>query len=416
MNNHLLSKEDLTAILNERFKTEKITDINWELTSTSKTIEGFMGEYFLLKLTCKIQNKNHTETFFIKAKPTKNELQQKTLNSVNYYKKEIFLYNHLFKEYERMGYDTSFAPKCYHCTTNETIILEDLKEKGYQPVTNFVSFDLEHCKQVLISLAYFHASSLAYEETKSKEKERIYRLNEDYPTFFIEEFFIDDVEAPSFINFNCSIESFVELSKLLLESDEWKKEFEEKLRRYKYYETFDTKFGSRKTCCHGDLWINNLLFKYEDGVPKHCCLIDFQLQRYGHPIFDVLLVLYTNTLKDMREQHYDYLLNFYYDKFEEILSGYGYEAKNLLSKEECFKPIEILKSVAVLQAVSDRSVTMLPAEVVDSTISEYDYQNILFTKERTIVVKKAFETNEEYRRVISDDLYELFNVVCKIET
>merc|ERR1719323_2144341 len=47
------------------------------------------------------------------------------------------------------------------------------------------------------------------------------------------------------------------------------------------------------TCCHGDFWSNNIMFKYDaEGKVKDTVLVDFQLINYGHPAYDVLYLLY----------------------------------------------------------------------------------------------------------------------------
>ena len=50
------------------------------------------------------------------------------------------------------------------------------------------------------------------------------------------------------------------------------------------------------TCCHGDFWSNNILYKYdEDDKVVATMLIDFQLINYGHPAYDVLYLLYISS-------------------------------------------------------------------------------------------------------------------------
>ena len=55
------------------------------------------------------------------------------------------------------------------------------------------------------------------------------------------------------------------------------------------------------TCCHGDFWSNNIMFKYdEDGKVNGTILVDFQLINYGHPAYDVLYLLYLSTDSQFR--------------------------------------------------------------------------------------------------------------------
>jgi aminoglycoside phosphotransferase (APT) family kinase protein len=56
--------------------------------------------------------------------------------------------------------------------------------------------------------------------------------------------------------------------------------------------------GSLVCIVHRDYWNNNMLFKYEDGIPVSLRMLDFQLSRIGHPLGDVAYFLYTSTLPE----------------------------------------------------------------------------------------------------------------------
>lgn len=64
---------------------------------------------------------------------------------------------------------------------------------------------------------------------------------------------------------------------------------------------------------HGDFWINNMLFKYEDGHPIAAKLVDFQLSRIGHPTSDLLYFLFTSTTSKLRRSHARDWLRHYYE-------------------------------------------------------------------------------------------------------
>ena len=55
------------------------------------------------------------------------------------------------------------------------------------------------------------------------------------------------------------------------------------------------------TCCHGDFWSNNIMFKYDkDGNVNGTVLVDFQLILYGNPLYDVLYLLYISADSQFR--------------------------------------------------------------------------------------------------------------------
>lgn len=71
-----------------------------------------------------------------------------------------------------------------------------------------------------------------------------------------------------------------------------------------------------KIMCHGDLWINNLLFKYSESNPlqvKDVIFIDLQTTRYASVAIDILHFIYTSTEGDLRANHLDALLTCYLD-------------------------------------------------------------------------------------------------------
>lgn len=64
--------------------------------------------------------------------------------------------------------------------------------------------------------------------------------------------------------------------------------------------------------CHGDLWVNNLMFRY--NASKQCVgvrLVDLQTMRYSSPAIDILHFFYTSTEFAVRHQHMDQLLRDY---------------------------------------------------------------------------------------------------------
>lgn len=86
-----------------------------------------------------------------------------------------------------------------------------------------------------------------------------------------------------------------------------------------------------KVLCHGDLWINNLMFKSNDVK-----LIDLQSMRYTSLVIDIQHLIYSSTESNVRIKYYDEIISNYHKNLMENLK--------LLLKQDYltnFKQLEI---------------------------------------------------------------------------
>lgn len=81
--------------------------------------------------------------------------------------------------------------------------------------------------------------------------------------------------------------------------------------------------------CHGDMWCNNMMFKYDEDTQKleDCLLVDFQLCHYNSPMLDLHYFIYTSTRHDVKLTKVDHILHFYHQQLVASLKKLGYSAK-----------------------------------------------------------------------------------------
>lgn len=108
----------------------------------------------------------------------------------------------------------------------------------------------------------------------------------------------------------------------------------------KTYDAVSRLFTSPKqkydTICHGDPWVNNLLFLHDnDGRIIDLKIVDYQILRYTSVSTDILYLIYSSVQSSLIERSFESLIKIYHDEFldelrrshvdEKILAELGME-------------------------------------------------------------------------------------------
>lgn len=94
-------------------------------------------------------------------------MTQDIMNKFNVFPKEIEVYKSIIPRlealYKNVGMDIEFSPMCLRTSSGRdpgnSLIMEDLCERGFRTANRLEGLDLEHMDMALAALAKFHAAS-----------------------------------------------------------------------------------------------------------------------------------------------------------------------------------------------------------------------------------------------------------------
>lgn len=276
----ILKDEECFEIIRKKLHKESMEDfslITYEMVPIDE-VNGFMGQYFTLKATVAcpqspLETKNIN--FFTKVPPPLSSPQYDFMHEYGNFRKEVALYTTVFPEMLD-PLEERYIPECFLGLENNVIVLEDMAHSGYEMTNKLKPFDFEHCKILMKTLAKFHAKSLIFEEVYQKN------LHDEF-SHCMQETLWPLKEGRAKAMFDAAVKGIVSVIELMPELDEDQRvAFKSKMIDLcvDHAGKLLPSTKHKNVLCHGDLWANNILFKYDaDEKPVECCLIDFQLAR-----------------------------------------------------------------------------------------------------------------------------------------
>lgn len=292
----------------------------------------------------------------------------------------------------------------------KAMVFEDLNHLQYKLRNKFKRFDEAHTLEALKTLTRFHASSIIYEEKRTKELGRIYTLNQDFELYLDKGGYENsDNNWFSQCRAGCleAIKTFSKYNKLqigLVESrwfDVWSAALA----------LADPSSEYRNVICHRDLWNNNLMFHYQGNKPDDCVLVDFQAVRYQPPAGDVMLLLYCNLDPKYREENMKKFLNFYIEELFGILVENGIDP-NVISKEKFFESAEKQRQWGLITCAC-----LIPQFWInDDQITEIFTDTVQFdknlSKDKASFIKNMMQSNLDYKEKVMEIFHEIVDRYC----
>ncbi|KAI4466586.1 hypothetical protein MML48_2g00002816 [Holotrichia oblita] len=303
------------------FITDLIAKYNWEPVSEIKYYEGSnLGDGYACKhIAVEIIRKNDTIRLFIKY-PAGIKLPEGDSDIDKLYLNEVYFYTTIFKTYQNflgekgLKSDLVSVPKCYGSSADNTIALENLRDKGYTLFDRKQFMNDEHIKLVLRSFARWHGTSFAFKDQRKGDFEELAKhcgtnlwngQNNDSAilkmyTGIVEGCLakFDQVKDKHLLE-RCTIEVLQDsLKEFGCNQDEY------------------------AVITKGDCWCNNMMFLYEGDNPKDVMQLDWQLIEVASPVYDISYFFYSVASEESLSKLDDYL-RFYHSELAEQIRKLG---------------------------------------------------------------------------------------------
>lgn len=316
-----LNSQYIEEMLKEFYKDDTVLVSKFLVLPGSSIGDNYASQIFRINVECLTKNKKRSLSIIAKVMPN-TDLSNEINKNLDIFKIEkLMLTETLPLMYEKLlqhNEKERFFPFLYKMDTdNKMIFMEDLKAEGYQMMDRKTPLDLEHTLLAIKSFAKMHAAG--------------YLLLKNDP--FYKDKYLDHFWKKN--NESSISEKITEgsLSYLVKSLNFWPiSEDDKKIFRNfqgnlyeKMVDSYSRKETSFNVILHGDCWLNNMMFKYENEKLIAVKLIDYQLSNYNAIGLDLNYFIFTSSKNEVKLQYLEKVFQTYYETF----TGITGEIKNL---------------------------------------------------------------------------------------
>ncbi|GLH13263.1 Uncharacterized protein GBIM_17867 [Gryllus bimaculatus] len=280
--------------------------------------DNFLGELWRARVTLEdAAGARRTRCLVVKRQPTGDE-REVYLREARLFEVEAAAYTSALPAMLRLlrgAYGETFRPFwphfVYASLDRTELVMEDMSTLDFQLADRKVGLDLDQSKAVVKHMALLHAASMA-----------MYSQNQPAVFPFLESLFRDTTRQFLETYLRAGVRQLaLQLREVSALEDKCWDMITAAVARD------DVSFNVLN---HGDLWVNNVLFRKGDGpssLDLEVALIDWQNAVWTSPALDLLYFLYTSPADEVRREHGDALLQLYHGTLQQAAQALGVGAR-----------------------------------------------------------------------------------------
>ncbi|XP_055845199.1 uncharacterized protein LOC129911422 [Episyrphus balteatus] len=374
--------------LEEGFRELGIIINNFEVVDAGIGGDNYCSTIYRAKVDYQRGSKGFRENISLIVKSMPN-VNYGFLERLQVYAKEKVFYMDIMHRMEVLipNKILILGAKHLYSTTDpvQTIVLEDLTTHGFEIQSRQLGLDEDHCSVVLRKLGQFHALSMVLmkKDTTIARKFQKGLLHEEA------------VKSGPFVGLFGT-----QLQKLASISTNWEGFEGISHKLFRFFENFSENVmkavfplkGLVNVLNHGDLWVNNLLFKrMEEDDSIDMRMIDFQFSFCGSPGFDLNYFLYTSLQLDVLINKRDQLIEIYHQSLVDTLKELQHDfipsledIQNEILKKELYGFFVSFAFFPMMSMHKEDSVDNSLEGMQDSEIAKKKIELMFTTNKRTL--------------------------------
>ncbi|XP_052846980.1 uncharacterized protein LOC128258966 [Drosophila gunungcola] len=317
-----LTHEYIEQALRSHYKDDGLTITQLQINPALGPGENYGGVLTRARVQFTLSNQEkHLQNLIVKTEIDDDELTQELMAPYDIYNREMTIYEEVLPKLRDLlneigDYERIFPTSIFVDRERMAIIFEDLSVTGYVMADRVRRLNEEHTHLILRKLAKLHAASAVLNEREKGCLETYDRGFFNRYTNAYKGYFVGGLlaaarwmsQVPKLAHYG---EKLFALAPHYMDIGR---------------ECFAPTPGHVNVLAHGDVWTNNVMFKYdtETGRPVDVLLIDFQYSFWGSPCIDLHHLFNTSLKEPLRRDQQSGLFQFYHSIFSETLQKLNY--------------------------------------------------------------------------------------------